>query len=157
MGLPIYCEYRPGERNLKIYGERIINGDIDSVWRISTDVNAWPSWDPHEESAELHGPFAVGIKGASQPRGGPSAQWVLTRVEDKKLWSLINKMPVGTLDVENRYEVLPNNKVRCERTMIVSGLLVPLFWIHFAKLVKEDMQATWQALEKEVAKQSKQQ
>jgi hypothetical protein len=66
-------------------------------------------------------------------------------------------MPVGTLDVENRYEVLPNNKVRCERTMIVSGLLVPLFWIYFAKLVKEDMQATWQALEKEVAKQSKQQ
>jgi hypothetical protein len=140
---------------MKIFGERIINGDIDGVWRIATDVNAWPNWDPHEEAAELYGSFAVGTKGSSQPRGGAAAKWVLTKVEDKKLWSLINKMPIGTLDVENRYEKLPGNKVRCEKTMIVSGLLVPLFWIHFAKLVKEDMQATWEALEKEVAKQLK--
>lgn len=138
---------------MKIYGEKIIKGDIDSVWKIATDVNAWSSWDPHELAAELHGPFVVGTKGSSQPKGGPAAQWVLTRVEDKKFWSLLNKMPVGTLDVENRYEALPEHKVRCERTMIVSGLLVPLFWIYFAKLVKKDMQATWEALEKEVAKQ----
>jgi len=141
---------------MKIYGERTIRGDIDNVWRIATDVNAWPNWDPHEKTAKLHGPFAIGTKGYSQPRGGPAAQWILTRVEDKKLWSLLNKMPVGTLDVENRYESLAGNKVRCEKTMIVSGLLVPLFWIHFAKLVKEDMQATWEALEKEVDRQSKQ-
>lgn len=139
---------------LKIYGERIINGDIDTVWRISTDVNNWPKWDPHEESAELHGPFTVGTKGESQPRGGPKAKWILTKVEDKKLWSLINKMAVGTLNVENRYEALANNKVRCERIMIVSGLLIPLFWLYFAKLVKKDMQATWQALEKEISKQT---
>lgn len=138
---------------MRIYGERIINGDIESIWRIATDVNAWPSWDPHEEAAELYGPFAVGTKGSSQPRGGPAAKWILTKVEDKKIWSLINKMPVGTLHVENRYEPLADQKVRCERTMIVTGLLVPLFWIYFAKLVKKDMQATWEALEKEVAKQ----
>jgi hypothetical protein len=138
---------------LKVYGERIIEGDINNVWKISTDVNNWPTWDPHEESAMIHGVFAVGTRGESQPRGGPKAHWILTKIEDKKLWSLINKMPVGTLDVENRYEVLPNNKVRCERTMIISGLLVPLFWLHFAKLVKKDMQATWIALEQEVSKQ----
>jgi hypothetical protein len=141
---------------MKIYEERVISGDINNVWRIATDVNAWPSWDPHEESAQIHGLFVMGTKGESQPRGGPAAKWVLTRVEDKKVWSLINKMPIGTLNVENRYEALPDNKVRCEKTMIVSGLLVLLFWIHFEKVTREDMQATWEALEKEVAKQPKQ-
>jgi hypothetical protein len=61
-------------------------------------------------------------------------------------------MPFGTLSVENRYELLSKNKVHCERTMVVSGILVLLFWVYFAKLVKEDMQTTWIALEKEVAK-----
>jgi hypothetical protein len=63
-------------------------------------------YHPHEESAKLHGNFTVGTKGSSQPRGGPAAEWVLTRVENKKVWSLINKMAVGTLNVENRYEPL---------------------------------------------------
>jgi hypothetical protein len=138
-----------------IHEERIIAGDIDSVWKIATDVNAWPTWDPHEESAELEGPFAVGTQGSSKPRGGPAARWVLTKVENKKCWSLLNTMPVGTLDIENRYESLPGNTVRCQKTMVVSGLLVPLFWIHFARLVRKDMQATWEALESEVAKQQR--
>jgi hypothetical protein len=137
---------------MKIHGERTIKGTIDDVWRISTAVNAWPSWDPHEEAAEILGPFTVGTKGTSKPKGGPAANWILTKVEPKTRWSLINKMLVGTLEVENVYVPLPDNQVRCERTMIVSGLLVPLFWIYFAKLVQEDMQATWIALEQEIMK-----
>jgi hypothetical protein len=47
---------------MKIYGERIIAGDINIVWKIATDVNNWSNWDPHEESAELQGSFMVGTK-----------------------------------------------------------------------------------------------
>lgn len=139
---------------MKIYGERIIEWNLDTIWDISTDVDNWPNWDPHEESAKLYGPFEVWTNGVSQPRGGPVAKWTITTIEKKKTWSLINKMPVGTLRVTNNYEVLPNNKVHCERIMIVSGFLVPLFWLYFAKLVREDMQSTWIALEKEAKKQS---
>jgi Polyketide cyclase / dehydrase and lipid transport len=143
-----------GRARLKIHEERVINGDIDTVWRIVTDVNAWPAWDPHEEAAEIHGPFAAGTSGTSKPRGGPAARWTLTKVEEKKAWALINKMLIGTIEKEIRYEPLPGGKIRCEDTMFVSGPLRLLFWLRFEKMTREDMQATWVQLEKEVAKRN---
>jgi hypothetical protein len=136
-----------------IHGEKIINGSLENVWNISTDVNNWPSWDPHEEAAHINGEFKVGTTGTSKPRGGPAAKWILTKVEVNKVWSLINKMPIGTLKVENIYTELPENKVKCERIIIISGLLVILFWLHFRKETLKDMQATWVALEEEIKKQ----
>jgi Polyketide cyclase / dehydrase and lipid transport len=141
---------------MKIDEERVINGDIDTVWRIATDVNRWSTWDPHEEAAEIHGPFEVGTNGTSKPRGGPAARWVLTKVENKKAWALRNKMLIGTIEKEIRYEPLPGGKIRCEDTMIVRGPLVMLFWLRFERMTRADMQATWAQLEKEVAKQAQQ-
>jgi Polyketide cyclase / dehydrase and lipid transport len=144
-----------GRTRLKIHEERVITGDIDTLWRIVTDVNAWPTWDPHEEAAELHGPFVVGTSGTSKPRGGPAARWTLTKVEEKKAWALKNKMLIGTIEKEIRYEPLPGGKIRCDDTMFVSGPLRLLFWLRFEKMTREDMQATWAQLEKEIAKRSK--
>jgi hypothetical protein len=31
--------------------EMVIGGDITAIWQAATDVDAWPSWDPHEEKA----------------------------------------------------------------------------------------------------------
>jgi hypothetical protein len=143
-----------GLARLRIHEERVINGDVDTVWRIATDVNAWSSWDPHEEAAEIHGVFAVGTSGTSKPRGGPAARWTLTKVEDKKAWALKNKMLIGTIEKEIRYEPLPGGKIRCEDTMFVSGPLRLLFWLRFEKMTRADMQATWAQLEREVAKRS---
>ena len=40
------------------FGEdAVVHGDIAAIWRVATDVDAWPSWDPHEEKARLDGPF----------------------------------------------------------------------------------------------------
>ena len=58
---------------MKIFAEKIIKGDLATIWKIGTDVNNWPSWDPHEEGARFEGPFEVGQKGWSKPRGGPQA------------------------------------------------------------------------------------
>jgi uncharacterized protein YndB with AHSA1/START domain len=37
-----------------------IHAPIDTVWRIQTDVNAWPSWQPDVDRAQADGPLAVG-------------------------------------------------------------------------------------------------
>ncbi len=140
---------------LKIHEERVITGDIDTLWQIVTDVNAWPTWDPHEEAAELHGPFRVGAIGTSKPRGGPAARWTITKVEEKNAWALKNRMLIGTIEKEIRYEPLTGGKIRCEDTMFVSGPLRLLFWLRFEKMTREDMHATWAQLEKEIAKRSK--
>lgn len=137
---------------MKLYEQRIISGNIDDVWHVATDVNRWPEWDPHEEAGEIYGPFTVGTKAYSKPRGGPGAHWILTEVREEQSWSLINKMRIGTLEVENRYSVLADNQVKCEKTMQVSGwILVGLFKLHFEAETRKDMHTTWLALEKELS------
>ena len=108
-------------RSMELYEKRIINGDIHDVWRVATDVGRWPDWDPHEEAGEIYGPFEVGTKAYSKPRGGPGAHWSLTVVNEGNSWSLINPMWLGTLNVENRYTKLTGGQVLCEKTMHVSG------------------------------------
>jgi hypothetical protein len=134
---------------MELREERVIMGGLADVWQVATDVARWPDWDPHEEAGEIYGTFQTGTKAYSKPRGGPAAHWELTEVTAERSWSLINRMPIGTLEVENRYEQLAGNRVRCEKTMRVSGwFLRLLFRLHYAKATRSDMQATWIALER---------
>lgn len=142
------------ENPMEVYEQRVISGNIEGVWRIATDVNSWPEWDPHEEAGEIFGPFKEGTHAYSKPRGGPGANWTLTEVTENQSWSLINPMRIGTLKVENRYTSLPDSQVLCEKTMQVSGwVLVSLFKLHFEAETRKDMQATWVALEERLTNQ----
>lgn len=140
---------------MELYEHRTISGDLQDVWRVATDVDHWAEWDPHEEAGEIFGPFEEGTRAYSKPRGGPAAHWVLTEVTENRSWSLLNKMRIGTLRVENRYTPQPDGKVLCEKTMQVSGwVLVALFKLHFEAETRKDMQATWVALEERLATQA---
>jgi hypothetical protein len=37
-----------------------INAPLDTVWRLQTDVNGWPSWQTDITAARLDGPFEPG-------------------------------------------------------------------------------------------------
>jgi hypothetical protein len=138
---------------MEIHEQRVISGRIEDVWRVATDVNRWPEWDPHEEAGNISGPFTEGTSAYSKPRGGPGAHWTLTEVTENRSWALINPMWIGTLRVENRYTPQPGGKVLCEKHMQVSGwLLIALFKLHFEAATRRDMQATWIALEKRLAR-----
>ncbi len=138
---------------MELHEERVIRGDLAEVWRIATDVAGWPEWDPHEESGEIYGPFEAGTRAMSKPRGGPVAHWELVEVDPQRSWALRNAMAIGTLEVRNTYEALPEGRVRCTKTMRVSGIILRLlFRLHFAKATRADMQATWGALEQVMAK-----
>lgn len=138
--------------SMELYERKVISGNLEDVWHVATDVDRWPEWDPHEEAGEIYGPFEEGTHAYSKPRGGPAANWVLTEVTENRSWSLLNKMRIGTLKVENRYTPEPDGQVLCEKTMQVSGwILVSLFKLHFETVTRRDMQETWVALENRVA------
>ena len=137
---------------LEIREECVITGDIDTLWRIVSNVNAWPTWDPHQKATELHGAFVVGAIGISKRRGRPSAQWTLTKVERKKGWALKMQILIGTIEKEIRYTPLPGGKIHCDDTMLVSGPLRFLFWLCFERVTRRNMQGTWAKLEKEIEK-----
>jgi hypothetical protein len=152
LGAATWVLHQSYREPMEIYEQRIISGRIEDVWRVATDVNRWPEWDPHEEAGEISGPFIEGTNAYSKPRGGPGAHWTLTEVTENRSWSLVNPMRIGTLRVENRYAPLPDGRVLCEKHMQVSGwILIALFKLHFEATTRKDMQATWIALEKRLA------
>src|SRR5215510_10708906 len=81
-----------------------ILADIDAVWSVVTDVDAWPGWDPHEQQARLDGPFQAGTTGWSKPNGGPAATWTITEVVPGHRWSSECPLPGGKLTGENLFE-----------------------------------------------------
>jgi hypothetical protein len=131
----------------EIRSETIIDADLAAVWALVTDVANWPSWDPHERAARLDGPFAVGTTGWSKPHGGPGTTWVLTEVVEQRRWSSECPLPGGKLAGTTVYEPLADGKLRCAKTIRVSGPLVPLFRLYFGRRIRADLARTWAALE----------
>lgn len=39
----------------------VIAAPLDVVWRLHTDINAWPEWQQAIDEAHLEGPFAAGV------------------------------------------------------------------------------------------------
>ncbi|HJP79735.1 MAG TPA: SRPBCC family protein [Pseudonocardiaceae bacterium] len=132
----------------RISAQRTITGDLAAIWRVATDVDAWPSWDPHEEAARLDGEFAAGSTGWSKPHGGPATDWTITEVVDRRSWSSECALPGGKLTGRNEFDDLGDGTVRCTKTVDVYGPLVPLFRLWFGKRIRTDLIRTFEALEK---------
>jgi len=132
----------------------MISGDLASVWSVVTDVKAWPAWDPHEQDARLDGPFETGTRGWSKPHGGPATDWTLTKVEDLHQWESECGLPGGKIVGGSAFENAGEGRVRCTKTMRITGPLVPLFRLYFGPRIRRDMHKTWAALEVEVARRA---
>ena len=66
----------------------VIAAPIDVLWRLHTDVEAWPSWQPDIETARLEGPFAPG-SAFSWHTSGLDIESTIYEVEPERrtLWS----------------------------------------------------------------------
>ncbi len=129
--------------------EMVIEGDIAAVWQVATDVDNWPSWDPHEQKARIDGPFAAGTKGWNKPRGAPAGSFTITEVEPERMWSARAGIPFGSLRGVNRYEPLGDGRVRVSKVFEVHGPFAPIFRLIWEKAVRSDMHLTFQALQAE--------
>jgi hypothetical protein len=130
-----------------ISAEKTIRGDLSAIWAVAVDVNRWASWDPHEEEARLDGAFAPGGTGWSKPHGGPATTWTITDVTERSIWASECALPGGKLAGENVFEELGDGRVRCVKTVRVTGPLVPLFRFYFGRRIRRDMLKTFTALE----------
>jgi uncharacterized protein YndB with AHSA1/START domain len=135
-----------------ISAESIIRGTIQSVWDAEVDVDNWAKWNPHEEEARLDGEFKVGGTGWSKPHGGPGTAWTITAVEPLHKWGSECALPGGKLVGESTFDDLGDGRIRCKKTVQVSGPLTILFRLHFGRGIKKDMYKSFEALEQEAAR-----
>lgn len=136
----------------EITADAVVEGDVETLWTVATDVNNWPSWNPHEQAARLDGPFEVGVVGWSKPNGGPATDWIITEVVPMQSFGTECDLPGGKIRGMNTFETLADGRVRCVKTVHVTGPLVPLFRLHFGRLMRRDMTKTFAALATEAAR-----
>ena len=64
----------------------VIDAPVDVVWRLTTDVAAWPAFMPTVERVERldDGPLRVGSTARLKQPGQTPAVWTVTRLEEQR-------------------------------------------------------------------------
>ncbi len=127
--------------------EAQINGDIDSVWEVWTDMASFPEWDKREQALRLDGPFAVGVTGFSKQIGPrPGSPFRVIAVEAKRRWVNECPLPGGRLVLDHRLEDSGNGKVKVTKRYEVLGPMAIAFRFVFSRAIIRDTPETLNAL-----------
>jgi hypothetical protein len=58
------------------------------VWRVWSDVNSWPEWNPDMNESRLDGPIQLGMTGMINTKSGGKHDVVVTYFEDGRTFEL---------------------------------------------------------------------
>jgi uncharacterized protein YndB with AHSA1/START domain len=96
------------------------------VWRVWSDVNTWPEWNPDMKESRLDGPLQLGTTGMINTRSGGKHAVVVTHVEPGKSFELeSDAMPMTRMAI--RATVTPmNGGSRISQAFEARGLLAPI-------------------------------
>lgn len=67
-----------------------------TVWRVWSDVNHWPEWNPDMNESRLDGPLKLGATGMINTKSGGKHEVVVTHFEDGRSFELESTALPGT-------------------------------------------------------------
>jgi uncharacterized protein YndB with AHSA1/START domain len=96
------------------------------VWRVWSDVNTWPEWNPDMKESRLDGPLQLGTTGIINTRSGGKHDVVVTQFEDGRSFELESTaMPMTKMAI--RATVTPiDDGTRVTQAFEARGLLAPI-------------------------------
>jgi uncharacterized protein YndB with AHSA1/START domain len=96
------------------------------VWRVWSDVNTWPEWNPDMKESRLDGPLQLGTTGMINTRSGGKHDVVVTQFEEGKSFELESTaMPMTKMAI--RATVTPiDGGTRVTQAFEARGLLAPI-------------------------------
>ena len=68
----------------------------DRVWRVWSDVNRWPEWNPDMKESRLDGPLKLGATGMINTRSGGKHDVVVTHYQEGRSFKLESTAMPGT-------------------------------------------------------------
>lgn len=136
----------------------VIDGELATVWRVISDVAAWPSWDPHVLESGFEGAFEEGNGGWTLSRlvSERRSNFTLVSVEPQASYTMRSPMPLGKMLIINRYAEAGPGRIEVRRRVEVHGGFSKMFEWKYANPFKEDTQSTFAALEKEASRRTEQ-
>ena len=67
-----------------------------TVWRVWSDVNRWPEWNPDMKESRLDGPLKLGATGMINTKSGGKHDVVVTHFQDGRSFELESTALPGT-------------------------------------------------------------
>lgn len=129
-----------------------ITADSDKLWRVWTDPDRFPDWDPRELYTKLNGLFAVGSTIVSKQKGNPGGTATICTIIEGERWAVTTPLPGGQLLIDHLISRAGNNKITVTKRYAVSGPLSVLFRLYYGRKVRRSMPGTFDALEREVTR-----
>ncbi len=97
-----------------------------TVWRVWSDVNRWPEWNPDMKESRLDGPLKLGATGMINTKSGGKHDDVVTHFQDGRSFELESTALPGT-KMAIRATVAPSGAgTRISQGFEPRGLLAPL-------------------------------
>src|SRR5690348_10569040 len=97
-----------------------------AVWRVWSDVNSWPTWNPDMNESRLDGPLKLGGTGMINTKSGGKHDVVVTHFEDGKSFELESTALPGT-KMAIRATIAPSGTgSRITQGFEPRGLLAPI-------------------------------
>ena len=98
----------------------------DRVWRVWSDVNTWPRWNPDMKESRLDGPLKLGATGMINTRSGGKHDVVVTFFEAGRSFELESTALPGT-KMAIRASIAPSaSGTRMTQGFEPRGLLAPI-------------------------------
>ncbi|TMG65750.1 MAG: hypothetical protein E6H82_09840 [Chloroflexi bacterium] len=97
-----------------------------TVWRVWSDVNRWPEWNPDMKESRLDGPLKLGATGMINTKSGGKHDVVVTHFQDGRSFELESTALPGT-KMAIRATIAPSGAgTRISQGFEPRGLLAPL-------------------------------
>jgi len=98
----------------------------DRVWRVWSDINHWPEWNPDMKESRLDGALKLGATGNIDTRSGGKHDVVVTQYEEGRSFELESTALPGT-KMAIRASITPNGSgSRITQGFEPRGLLSPI-------------------------------
>ncbi|MBV9165372.1 MAG: SRPBCC family protein [Solirubrobacterales bacterium] len=129
-----------------------IEGEVEQLWAVWTDLPRFPEWDPREQETRPAGPFAEGTTVWSKQKGNPGGESTITRVEAPRRWTAESPLPAGKLVIDHELQPAAAGRVLARKHYEVHGPLSIVFRLWYGPRVRRALAASFTALEHEAAR-----
>lgn len=109
------------------------------IWKIWTDIPAWPKWDKHLQWAEMKGPFSNGTTGRLKPKGWLTTTFTLGEIDEGKEFVTKTTMPLTEVVFSHKIESSGKTEARIIYNVTFSGLFTPLLRFTWGPKLKKDL------------------
>lgn len=96
------------------------------VWRVWSDVDHWPEWNPDMNESRLDGPLKLGATGMINTKSGGKHKVVVTHYEDGRSFELESTALPGTKMAIRATIASSNGGSRITQAFEPRGLLAPI-------------------------------